>query len=99
MSDYEPRSEVARLREHIRLEYEAAERGLCGISQGAARHAFITKKLENIVAHLNILKHLVGEQETAKVLVEALSNREDDEQIRYTPWIDASKHSTQIQKL
>ena len=34
-------SEVARLLNHIQLEREAAERGLCGLAEGTARHTFL----------------------------------------------------------
>jgi len=34
-------SEVARLMDLIRVEREAAERGLCGLAEGTARHAFL----------------------------------------------------------
>ena len=34
-------SEVARFIHQIQLEREAAERGLCGLANGTARHAFI----------------------------------------------------------
>lgn len=34
-------SEVARFIHQIQLEREAAERGLCGLAEGTARHAFI----------------------------------------------------------
>lgn len=65
-------SEVARLRQRIRLEYEAAVRGLYGPAQGTAQHAFITKRMENIGTCHETLKGLVGEQEATRVLAEAL---------------------------
>jgi hypothetical protein len=65
-------SEVARLRQSIHLEYEAAQRGLYGPAQGAAQHAFITKRLENMAAHHQALKQLVGEQGAIEILVEVL---------------------------
>jgi len=67
---HESKSEVARLREQIRLEYEAAQRGLYGTAQGTTRHAFITQRLDNIAACHITLKQLVGEHEAIKVLVE-----------------------------
>jgi hypothetical protein len=66
----ELRSEVALLRQRIHLEYEAAQRGLSGIAQGTAQHAFITKRLENMAIHHSELKHLVGEHEAISILVE-----------------------------
>ena len=41
-------SEVARLREQIRLEYEAATQGIEGLALGTAQHQFITARLENL---------------------------------------------------
>ncbi len=41
-------SEVARLLAQIREEYEAAERGLSGLTQGTSKHEFVTKKMENM---------------------------------------------------
>ena len=66
------RSEVAQLRQHILLEYEAAQRGLTGTAQGTAQHAFITKRIENMSAYHQVLKQLVGEQGAIELLVEVL---------------------------
>ena len=41
-------SEIARLREQVRLEYDSAINGLYGISEGIARHAFISAKYDRI---------------------------------------------------
>ncbi len=42
------KSEVAQLLQQISLEYEAATRGLTGLSAGSAKHSFITARLEQI---------------------------------------------------
>ena len=68
----ELRSEVARLRQHIHLEYEAAQRGLYGTAQGAAQHAFISQRLGNMAVHHQALIQLIGEQEAIKILGEVL---------------------------
>ena len=39
-------SEIARLRQQIQLEYEAAQRGLSGLASGVARHDFIEARME-----------------------------------------------------
>lgn len=65
-------SEVARLRQQIALEYEAATRGLNGLALGTGQHLFITKRMENIAVYHETLKQMVGEQEASKVLVEVL---------------------------
>src|SRR5437016_2687889 len=41
-------SEVARLRQLITAEYEAAARGLTGLAQGTARHAFIDARMNRV---------------------------------------------------
>ncbi len=54
-------SEVARLLQQISAEYEAAERGLKGLSLGAARHDFMLARTEHI-GQLHVrLRKLVGD--------------------------------------
>jgi hypothetical protein len=77
VSEHEPKSEVARLRLQIRLEYEAAMRGLCGLAQGTAQHAFITRRMENMAVYHESLKELVGEHEASKMLAETLEQAGD----------------------
>jgi hypothetical protein len=69
-------SEVARLREQIRLEHEAAQRGLYGIAQGTAQHVFITQRMENIAAYHKVLTQLTGEHEAIKILAEVFERSE-----------------------
>ena len=69
-------SEVARLRQCMLLEYEAAQRGLTGIAQGTARHAFITKRLENMSAYHQVIKQLIGEQGAVELLVEVFEQHD-----------------------
>jgi len=66
----ETRSEVARLMRQIDQEYEAAERGLRGLTFGTAQHTFITKRMEYIADHHQSLIHLVGQQEAARLINE-----------------------------
>jgi len=68
----ENRSEVARLRQRIAQEYEAAIRGLTGLAYGTAKHEFITKRMEQMGVCHETLKHLVGEQEATRMLAETL---------------------------
>jgi hypothetical protein len=72
MSASENRSEVARLRQRIAEEYEAAMRGLTGLAAGTATHEFITKRMEQMGACHETLKQLVGEQEAARMLAQTL---------------------------
>ena len=63
-------SEVAQLREQIRLEHEAATNGLQGLSEGTARHAFISAKYDRIGLLHEKLQGLVGEEEALEIVVE-----------------------------
>lgn len=64
-------SDVARLRQRIQLEYEAATRGLTSIAI-TAPHEFITTRMERIAACHQELKALLGEQAAIQVVAEAL---------------------------
>jgi len=56
-------SEVAALLERIRLEYEAAQRGLTGLSYGEAQHDFIAANTHKELAAL------VGDEQEAIRLI------------------------------
>lgn len=62
------RSEVARLLDQIREEYEAAMRGLSGLSQGQSRHSFITTRMENMGKLQTQLDELIGDNAIALVV-------------------------------
>ena len=72
MSEHENKSEVARLMRQIELEYEAAQRGMYGFPAGAAKHEFITARMENMGRCHEQLITLVGEQEATRALAQAL---------------------------
>ena len=72
MDTQENQSEVARLRQRIAEEYEAAMRGLTGLAYGTATHEFITKRMEQMGTCHETLKQLVGEQEATRMLAETL---------------------------
>jgi hypothetical protein len=72
MSAHEYHSEIARLRQRIAEEYEAATRGLTGFACGSAKHQFITKRMERIGSYHETLQHLVGEQEATRIVAETL---------------------------
>ena len=63
-------SEVARLRRLIAAEYEAAQRGLTGLSQGTAKHAFIEARMNGAGTYGEQLATLVGEPEATRLLCE-----------------------------
>lgn len=72
MDALESKSEVARIKRQIELEYEAAMRGLYGFAAGAAKHEFITARMENMGRCHEKLVTLVGEQEATRALAQAL---------------------------
>jgi hypothetical protein len=72
MDTPENHSEIARLRQRIAEEYEAAMRGLTGLAYGTAKHEFITKRMEQIGVCHETLQHLVGEREATRMMAETL---------------------------
>jgi hypothetical protein len=53
-------SEIARLKQQIEEEYEAAQQGLNGLAEGSARHRFITQRLVNMGLYCQQLEALAG---------------------------------------
>jgi hypothetical protein len=74
----EQKSEVARLLQQISLEYEAATRGLTGLSAGSAKHSFITARLEQIGAYHEQLASMVGEIQATQLIIEQASQEQED---------------------
>jgi len=70
MSNYESGSEIARLRQQIALEYEAAQRGANGLA-ATSRHDFIVKRQQNIWNYRQDLACLVGETEATRIMCES----------------------------
>jgi hypothetical protein len=66
-------SEVARLLEQIRAEYEAAGRGLSGLAYGTSRHDFVTQKMNTMGRLHEELKAIVGETPAIALIVEQLN--------------------------
>lgn len=62
-------SEVARLLAQIDAEYESSRQGLQGIAQGIAYHQFITERMERIQSLQARLGEVVGDQDTATLIV------------------------------
>jgi len=58
----ENKSEIARILAQIAQEYEAGHNGLYGLTQGTARHNFITARMENMARLQHELEKLVGDQ-------------------------------------
>lgn len=62
-------SEVARLRERITREHEAASWALTGPAIGTAQHWFIARRMERIGNYQERLSTLVGEQTSLDMVI------------------------------
>ena len=60
-------SEVARLLSQIGAEYEAAQRGLTGLSCGTSQHEFITARMEHMGQLHHQLQSIVGDVAIAMI--------------------------------
>jgi hypothetical protein len=67
----ESTSEVAKLREHIRLSYEAAQRAMNDPAM-VGSHDFITARMENMQQAHTSLIGLVGEDEAMKIVAQTI---------------------------
>jgi len=74
----EQKSEVARLLQQISLEYEAATRGLTGLSARSAKHSFITARLEQIGAYHEQLASMVGAIQATQLIIELAEQQQED---------------------
>ena len=61
------RSEVACLLSQISAEYEAAQRGLTGLTYGMSQHDFIAARMENMGQIHSQLQLLVGDTAIAMI--------------------------------
>ncbi len=79
------KSEVACQLEQIKEEYEAAQRGLSGLAQGTARHAFISAKMQRMRQIHEELQRLVGTEQAIRLVAETLQAQTgsgDNQEIR-----------------
>lgn len=72
MDTAENHSEIGRLRQRIAEEYESAIRAMEGLACGTAKHQYITRRMELLGSHHEMLMQLVGEQEATRMLAETL---------------------------
>jgi hypothetical protein len=79
------KSEVAWQLEQIQLEYEAARRGLSGLAQGTARHAFIAARMKRMGQIHQGIQRLVGPEQAIQLVAEALQAQTSDENGQKTP--------------
>jgi len=59
-------SEIAQIKERIKLEHEAAKAAMCGPSQGLATHLFIANKTECMAVAIAELVAAAGEEAAAE---------------------------------
>ena len=78
-------SDVARLKEQIDAEAEAALLALYGPAQGISKHQFITARMERMGMLHGKLKCLIGD-EADHYLISAMENRETS-QVSISPTI------------
>jgi hypothetical protein len=69
----ENKSEVARLRESIRLSYEAAQSALYDPAM-VGKHEFITKRMENMQQAHARLQTIVGANEAIRLVIQTLES-------------------------
>ena len=67
-------SEIARLREQIAREYEAASWARQGLAVGTAQHRFITRRYERIGLCQEQLAIMLGEQSSMAMVIEILES-------------------------
>ncbi|HEX9502836.1 MAG TPA: hypothetical protein VF974_00755 [Patescibacteria group bacterium] len=72
MSNQSNQSEVAFLMAQFDAETQAAQWALTGLAQGTTQHQFITARMERMGQIGSALKELVGEEETAQLVVGAM---------------------------
>lgn len=70
-------SEVAQILIQIQAEYESGMRGLYGLASGAAKHQFITARMERIDQLHITLGECVGEEQATQLLVSTLADLSD----------------------
>jgi hypothetical protein len=63
-------SEVARLREQVRLEYEAMMRGLYSFAEGSAKHEFISARMNRVGTYHEKLAKEIGKDKATKMIGE-----------------------------
>jgi hypothetical protein len=70
MYDAQNKSEVARIRQLIALEYESVEQGIKGLAV-TSRHDFIARRQQNIQCYVQDLAAIVGENEATRMAFES----------------------------
>jgi len=63
-------SEIADLRQHIELEYQAMQNAMMGFAAGHARHAFITARMNGVGYYQQALATHIGKEAARKFVYE-----------------------------
>ena len=63
------KSEIARLREQIALEYQASQRVFTDVT-ATGRHAFITRRQENIAQHFEDLQQYMSPEAAMQLIIQ-----------------------------
>jgi hypothetical protein len=63
-------SEIADLRQHIELEYQAMQNAMRGFAAGHARHAFITARMDGVGYYQHALAAHIGKEAARKFVYE-----------------------------
>lgn len=66
------KSEIARLSQQFAQEYQAAQWAAQGLVIGAARHEFITKRMENMGKIRQELARIMGDQAATETMAKVL---------------------------
>jgi hypothetical protein len=77
------KSEIARLREQIEAEYEAARLALYGLAQGTARHDIIQAHMANAQQYGQQLIEQLGPDEAMPIIVEAMDKGTNQADARF----------------
>jgi hypothetical protein len=70
------KSDVQRLLSQISAEHESGQRALHSFAYGAAKHEFITARMERMHALHVLLAEQVGEDEASKMISDHLEGQE-----------------------
>jgi hypothetical protein len=68
-------SEVARIRQQVALEYQAARNGLRGLAQGSCTHRFINARMVRICELQEELERFVGERRAVEIVNEVAGGK------------------------
>lgn len=94
----EHKSEVARIREQIAREYQAAQQIFGGFTP-TAKHEYLTKRQENLGMYFEELKEHISPEEAMQIFMQIETGKPTHEALTY-PYRDAriSKETSSFQE-